>query len=102
MFRLNAFVNRERARRVISLHDSETGRAWGYFTHCAALAVLIAMAVCEAPLLYDCTVVYRGSLNAAVLACVIAAVAHLFLWVLLWLILTVKQHWQFKVLSSVP
>lgn len=60
MFRLNSFVSRERARRVVSL---ETGRGWGYFTHCAALCVLVAMAVCEAPLLYDSTVVYRGSLR---------------------------------------
>ncbi|KAG8271782.1 hypothetical protein J6590_055405 [Homalodisca vitripennis] len=99
--RLNAFVNRERARRVISLHESETGRGWSYFTHCAALCVLLAMAVCEAPLLYDSTVVYRGSLSPAVLACVVAAVVHLFLWVLLWLVLTVKQHWRFKLRITV-
>ncbi|XP_046689315.1 protein tincar isoform X3 [Homalodisca vitripennis] len=101
MYRLNAFVNRERARRVISLHESETGRGWSYFTHCAALCVLLAMAVCEAPLLYDSTVVYRGSLSPAVLACVVAAVVHLFLWVLLWLVLTVKQHWRFKLRITV-
>jgi hypothetical protein len=80
LFRLNAFVSRERARRVISM-DSYTGKGWGYFTHCAALCVLLAMAVCQAPLLYDSTVVYRGSLSSAVLACVVGAVVsvvHLF------------------------
>lgn len=99
--RLNAFLNRERARRVISLRANYTGKGWSYFTHCAALCVLIAMAVCQAPLLYDCTVVYRGSLNNAVLACVIGSVVHLFLWVLLWLILTIKQHWLFKLRVTV-
>lgn len=54
---------------------------WGYFTHCAALSVLIALAVCHAPLLHDYTVVYRGSLDGSVLACVVTAILHLFLWV---------------------
>ncbi|XP_054258919.1 protein tincar [Macrosteles quadrilineatus] len=98
--RLNSFVSRERARRVISM-DSYTGKGWGYFTHCAALCVLLAMAVCQAPLLYDSTVVYRGSLSSAVLACVVGAVVHLFLWVLLWLVLTIKQHWRFKLRVTV-
>lgn len=54
---------------------------WGYFTHCAALCVLLALAVCHAPLLHDYTVVYRGSLDGAILACVVGAILHLFLWV---------------------
>ncbi|RZF42831.1 hypothetical protein LSTR_LSTR003655, partial [Laodelphax striatellus] len=98
--RLNAFMNRQRSRNVITLSDN-VGHGWGYFSHCAALSVLIAMAVCEAPLLYDCTIVYRGSLSCAVLACVVGAVVHLFLWVLLWLALTLKQHWIFKLRVTV-
>uniref|UniRef100_A0A1B6EGG5 Protein tincar n=1 Tax=Clastoptera arizonana TaxID=38151 RepID=A0A1B6EGG5_9HEMI len=94
--RLNAFLNRERARRVISLQESSAGKGWSYFTHCAALCVLVAIAVCQAPILFDCTVVYRKSLNTAVLICVVGTVVHLFLWVLLWLVLTIKQHWLFK------
>lgn len=101
MFRLNAFMNRERARRIISLQENSTGHGWSYFTHCAALCVLVAIAVCQAPILYDCTVVYRKSLNTAVLVCVVGAVVHLFLWVLLWLILTIKQHWLFKLRVTV-
>lgn len=39
--------------------------------------------------------------SLAVLACVIGSVIHLFLWVLLWLILTLKQHWRFKLRVTV-
>lgn len=39
--------------------------------------------------------------SLAVLACVVGSVIHLFLWVLLWLILTLKQHWRFKLRVTV-
>ncbi|KAL0269560.1 UNVERIFIED_CONTAM: hypothetical protein PYX00_007252 [Menopon gallinae] len=98
--RFNAFLNTEKERKVIVLKESRS-TGWGYFTHCAALCVLLALAVCHAPLLHDYTVVYRGSLDGAILACVISAVLHLFLWVLIWLILTVKQHWIFQLRITV-
>uniref|UniRef100_A0A8D8R8K1 Protein tincar n=1 Tax=Cacopsylla melanoneura TaxID=428564 RepID=A0A8D8R8K1_9HEMI len=94
--RLTAFLNREKARRVIKLR-SQAAQGYGYFTHCAALCCLLAISVCQAPLLYDLILVYRASLDAAILACVLGTILHLFLWVLLWLILTIKQHWVFKV-----
>ncbi|KOX70133.1 Protein tincar [Melipona quadrifasciata] len=50
----------------------------------------------SAPLLYDYIVVYRGSLDGAVLACVVATVLHLFLWLFMWIFLTIKQRWTFK------
>ncbi|KAI5740846.1 hypothetical protein M8J76_007861 [Diaphorina citri] len=94
--RLTAFLNRERARRVIKLR-SHSAQGYGYFTHCAALCCLLAISVCQAPLLYDLILVYRASLDGAILACVLGTILHLFLWVLLWLILTIKQHWIFKI-----
>lgn len=99
--RFTAFLDAERERRVIVLRHARSGSGWGYFTHCAALCVLLAIAVCNAPLLYDYTVVYRCSLDNAVLASVIGAILHLFLWVLLWLILTIKQKWSFKLRVTV-
>ncbi|XP_068085891.1 protein tincar [Anabrus simplex] len=99
--RFSAFLDQERERRVIVLRHTRSGGGWGYFTHCAALCVLLAIAVCNAPLLYDYTVVYRCSLDGAVLASVIGAIMHLFFWVLLWLILTVKQRWSFKLRVTV-
>lgn len=100
LFRFNAFLNTERERKVVVLREGRNS-GWGYFTHCAALCVLLALAVCHAPLLHDYTVVYRGSLDGAILACVVAAILHLFLWVLVWLILTVKQHWVFRLRVTV-
>lgn len=99
--RLNSFLNRERARRIISMKDSQGGRTWGYFTHCAALCILVAIGVCEAPLLYDFTLIYRGSLDLLVLIVILSSILHLFIWVLLWLILTLKQHWEFKLRVTV-
>ena len=67
-----------------------------FSSHCAAMCVLIALAVCNGPLLYDYTLIYKGSLDGTVLACVIGTILHLFLWIVLWLFLTVKQKWTFK------
>lgn len=61
-----------------------------YAPHCAALVVLVALGVSHGPLLWDLSLVYRGSLDAVVLAAVIGTIVHLFLWIVLWLILTVK------------
>ena len=98
--RFNAFLRTERERKVVVL-GSSGGAGWGYFTHCAALCVLMALAVCNAPLLYDYTLVYRGSLDGAILATVVGAIVHLFLWILLWLFLTLKRRWIFKLRVTV-
>ncbi|XP_025268311.1 protein tincar isoform X1 [Camponotus floridanus] len=94
--RFTAFLNQERERRVILSKDGRDGNGWVYLPHCAALVVFLAIAICGAPLLYDYTVVYRGSLDGAILACIIGTIVHLFFWLLLWIFLTVKQRWTFK------
>ncbi|PSN54783.1 hypothetical protein C0J52_02015 [Blattella germanica] len=98
--RFNAFLRTERERKVVVLGSTGAG-GWGYFTHCAALCVLLALAVCHTPLLYDYTLVYRGSLDGAILATVVGAILHLFLWILLWLFLTLKRRWVFKLRVTV-
>ena len=65
------------------------------------MCVLIALAVCNGPLLYDYTLIYKGSLDGTVLACVIGTILHLFLWIVVWLFLTVKQQWTFKLRVTV-
>ncbi|XP_043494282.1 protein tincar isoform X4 [Polistes fuscatus] len=94
--RLAAFLNQERERRVIMSKDGRESSGWVYFTHCTALCVFLAIAICSAPLLYDYTVVYRGSLDGAILACIVGTVLHLLLWMILWVFLTIKQRWTFK------
>lgn len=96
-----AFLNQERERRVILPKDGREGNGWVYFTHCTALCVFLAIAICSAPLLYDYTVVYRGSLDGAILACIVGTILHLLLWLLLWIFLTVKQRWTFKLRVTV-
>ncbi|XP_063974705.1 protein tincar isoform X2 [Diachasmimorpha longicaudata] len=96
--RFSSFLEQERERRVImSKETRRNGSGWTYFTHCAALCVFLAIAICNAPLLYDYTVVYRGSLDGAILACILSTVVHLLLWLVLWFFLTIKRNWIFKV-----
>ncbi|KAL7294943.1 hypothetical protein TKK_0011863 [Trichogramma kaykai] len=95
--RFTMFLNQERERRIILSKDTradDTG--WTYITHPAAVCLFLAISICNAPLLYDYTVVYRGSLDGAVLACICATILHLALWLVLWLGLSVKRHWTFK------
>ncbi|KAI4461529.1 protein tincar [Holotrichia oblita] len=93
--RFKNFLNQNCQRKVILLKEGNTSR-WIYFTHCAALFLLIAIGVCSAPLFYDYLIVYRGSLNSTILFCIIGGILHLFLWIVLWLFLTIKQNWDFK------
>lgn len=95
-----SFLNQERERKVIVLKESGHSK-WSYFTHCAALCVLVSVGICNAPLLHDYTVVYKGSLDGAILACVIGGILHLFLWIVIWLFLTIKQKWIFKIRVTV-
>ncbi|XP_039315081.1 protein tincar isoform X2 [Solenopsis invicta] len=94
--RFTAFLNQERERRVILSKDGRGGNGWVYLPHCASFVVFLAIVICGAPLLYDYTVVYRGSLDGAILACIIGMILHLLLWLLLWIFLTIKQRWTFK------
>lgn len=98
--RFNSFLNRQRQRVAIELKDTHNS-TWTTFTHCAALCVLLSVCLCTGPLLYDYTVVYKGSLDAVVLLCIIGGICHLFAWIVLWLFLTVKQKWIFKLRVTV-
>lgn len=66
-------------------------------THPAALCVFLAMGICGAPLVYDYYMVYRGSLDGAVLACIVGSVLHLGLWLVFWIGLALKRRWTFKI-----
>ncbi|XP_068897552.1 protein tincar isoform X2 [Tenebrio molitor] len=98
--RFNAFLNQERERKVIMLKEG-TSNKWSYFTHCAALCVLVSVGICNAPLLHDYTVLYKGSLDDTTLACIVGGILHLFFWIVIWLFLTIKQTWIFKLRVTV-
>jgi len=95
-----AFIQQEREKQTIQLAEGKTS-VWQYFPHTAAMCTLIALAVCNGPLLYDFTIIYKGSLDGTVLVFVIATVLHLFLWIVTWLFLTVKMTWKFKLRVTV-
>lgn len=85
---------RIRDRRIISC---KTGTdTWSYFAHCASLCFVLALAVVKASLMHDLSAAYRGSLDGAVLLAALGTVTHLLLWIVLWLGLTVKRRWHFK------
>ncbi|XP_071536349.1 uncharacterized protein [Panulirus ornatus] len=94
------FVVKSRQRYHIT-YENEPGLVRPYTPHCAALIVLVALGLSHGPLLWDLSLVYRGSLDAVVLAAVIGTIVHLFLWIVLWLLLTVKSTWTFKLRVTV-
>ncbi|XP_015928520.1 uncharacterized protein [Parasteatoda tepidariorum] len=73
----------------------ESRRLWGVAPHLTAFVLLLATALCAGPLMYDYTLVYCGSLDGIVLAGITGTIIHLFLWIVLWLILTIKHKWIF-------
>lgn len=54
------------------------------------LGAVAGLGVCQGPVLWDLCMVYRGSLDALILAAVVGTVLHLALWAALWLTLTLK------------
>ena len=51
--------------------------------------------------IYPKIIFRQGSLDGTVLSSVIATILHLFLWIVVWLFLTVKQSWTFKLRVTV-
>ncbi|KAB7497118.1 hypothetical protein Anas_07725, partial [Armadillidium nasatum] len=87
--KFQCFLSAEREKyHILSKHGHET--MWAYWPHCWSLTVLVLMTGSLSPLIYDWTVVYRASLDTATLAATCGTVAHLFLWILLWMGLTLK------------
>lgn len=99
--RFNAFLNQQRESKIITLKEEGNSNLWSYFTHCAALCVLLSIGICNAPLIHDYTIVYKGSLDDVTLICIIAGILHLFFWIVIWLFLTIKQKWIFKLRITV-
>lgn len=81
------------SRKLITMKATEV---WTYFAHCASFCFVIAISVVKAPLMYDLSATYRGSLDPAVLVAAMGSVTHIFIWIVIWLGLTAKRRWQFK------
>ncbi|ALC46505.1 tinc [Drosophila busckii] len=86
-------ATRMRDRSVITLKANET---WIYFAHCASLCFVLALAVVKAPLLNDLSATYKNNLHCPTFLAALVGVTHLLLWIVVWLCLTIKRRWQFK------
>ncbi len=55
-----SFLDRDVDRRSVRLRaEGPFTSLWAYFPHCSAMCLLIALAVVNAPLLYDFTLIYK-------------------------------------------
>ncbi|XP_053969445.1 protein tincar [Anastrepha ludens] len=82
-----------RDRSLITMKSSET---WIYFAHCASLCYVLACAVVKAPLLNDLSATYKNNLHCPTFLSAVISVAHILLWIVIWLCLTAKHRWTFK------
>ncbi|EDW38412.1 GL12576 [Drosophila persimilis] len=86
-------ATRMRDRSIITLKANET---WIYFAHCASLCFVLALAVVKAPLLNDLSATYKNNLHCPTFLAALIGVTHLLLWIVVWLCLTIKRRWHFK------
>ncbi|KAH8414097.1 hypothetical protein KR222_006551 [Zaprionus bogoriensis] len=86
-------ATRMRDRSIITLKASQT---WIYFAHCASLCFVLALAVVKAPLLNDLSATYKNNLHCPTFLAALVGVTHLLLWIVVWLCLSIKRRWHFK------
>ncbi|XP_073816865.1 transmembrane protein tincar [Musca autumnalis] len=82
-----------RDRSIITLKSSQS---WIYFAHCASLCYVLALSVVKAPLLNDLSATYRHNLHCPTFMAALVSVMHILLWIVIWLCLTIKRKWSFK------
>ncbi|GFN90653.1 protein tincar [Plakobranchus ocellatus] len=73
----------------------------GYVPHVCAMTALVLSAVCKGPLLYDLVSLMRLTGDDMLLSGIVCEVCYMILWLALWLGLTLKQQWQFRILDYV-
>lgn len=76
-------------------HKTITDAYSSLMPYCASILTLLAVIASESPLLYNAIVVFRSSLNAVVLVCLLNSTAHVFVWIAMWSVLTLKPCWKF-------
>lgn len=63
------------------------------------MVILVLLAACKGPIIFDLVQVYRVTGDAFVLSCVVVDVCYMLLWIALWFLLTIKQKWMFRILD---
>ena len=62
-----------------------------YSPNISALVILLLLTACTGPVIHDCMIIYKDSHNIIMLVFVIITILHLFFWIILWLLFTVKH-----------
>lgn len=88
-------VSQTRRLHITLLHDKQ--RLCGHLPHFCAFIALIILSLCVSPLFYELIVIYCGSLDCALLAGIISTAFHFLFWIILWLLLTLKNKWNFTI-----
>uniref|UniRef100_A0A0R3S4V8 Nucleoporin NDC1 n=1 Tax=Elaeophora elaphi TaxID=1147741 RepID=A0A0R3S4V8_9BILA len=73
----------------------------GYAPHIFAIILLILIVIAKAPTIYAHMVICQHEEKALLLSCIVIDIVFLFAWIILWLILTLKRDWNFKVVHQV-
>ena len=68
---------------------------YGHGPHLYSLLLLVGLVLTGAPIVHDLVKVYQASLDGVVLVTICGMAVHILLWVLLWLLFTVKHDWDF-------
>uniref|UniRef100_A0A0R3QDK0 G_PROTEIN_RECEP_F1_2 domain-containing protein n=1 Tax=Brugia timori TaxID=42155 RepID=A0A0R3QDK0_9BILA len=63
--------------------------------------LLVLIVITKAPTIYAHMVIYQHEEKALLLSCIVVDIVFLFAWIILWLILTLKRDWNFKVVHQV-
>ncbi|VDP12646.1 unnamed protein product [Onchocerca flexuosa] len=73
----------------------------GYASHIFAIILLVLIVIAKAPTIYAHMVIYQHEEKMLLLSCIVIDIVFLFAWIILWLILTLKRDWNFKVVHQV-
>ncbi|KAL3981884.1 putative integral membrane protein [Acanthocheilonema viteae] len=73
----------------------------GYAPHIFAIILLVLIVIAKAPTMYAHMVIYQHEEKALLLSCIVIDIVFLFAWIIVWLILTLKRDWNFKVVFQV-
>ncbi|VDK82815.1 unnamed protein product [Litomosoides sigmodontis] len=90
-YRLRSSPNMPRARLCCD----------GYAPHIFAIILLVLIVIVKAPTIYAHMLIYQHEEKALLLSCIVIDIVFLFAWIILWLILTLKRDWNFKVVHQV-
>ncbi|KAF5272227.1 hypothetical protein FQA39_LY01309 [Lamprigera yunnana] len=99
--RFNGFLNKQQEKRLIVIREGSGQSKWSWVAYFGAVVVVILITPCIGLLINDFVIVNRVCQNKTVLISAIVCVMHVFVWILVWGFLLVKNSWTFKLRVTV-